>query len=264
MRSHLFIATLPLLLATAFSVTAAEASKDTRCFEMRVYYSPEGKLDDLNARFRNHTVKLFEKHGMTNIGYWTPLENPENKLIYILAYPNREAREASWKAFTADADWKKAHADSEKDGKLVSKVESTFLSAADFSPEIKPASASGAGAGSSPAFELRTYTTTPGNLDRLLKRFREHTVALFSKHGMTNFAYWTPMKGQPGAENTLIYILAHKSKEAAAASFKAFRDDPAWITARGDSEKEAGGSLTTARDGVKSVFMQLTDYSPAR
>lgn len=244
------------MLLSAASVQAAE---DTRCYEMRVYYAPAGKLDDLHARFRNHTVKLFEKHGMTNIGYWTPLENPKNELIYVLAYPSREAREASWKAFQADPDWKKAHAESEKNGKLVEKVDSTFLKATDYSTAIQPSK--------SPevrTFELRTYTTTPGNLDNLNKRFREHTVGLFSKHGMTNFGYWTPTEGQPKAENTLVYILAHQSTDAAAESFKAFRADPDWVKARKASEDAAGGSLTIAQDGVVSVMMTPTDYSPTR
>src|SRR5207249_11116160 len=113
-------------------------AKDTRCYEMRVYYSPAGKLDDLHARFRNHTTKLFEKHGMTNIGYWTPIENTDNKLTYILAYPSREAREASWKAFQADPDWQAAKAESEKNGRRVEKVEGGFLRVTDFAPECEP------------------------------------------------------------------------------------------------------------------------------
>lgn len=259
MNRRLFSLILMSLAAVFLPVSAAEPARDTRCYEMRVYFSPPGKLDDLHARFRNHTVALFTKHGMTNIGYWTPVENTDNKLIYVLAYPSREAREASWKAFQADPDWQAAKAESEKNGTLVAKVESTFLSATDFSPEIKPSIAAPR------VFELRTYTTTPNNLDRLLKRFREHTVELFTKHGMTNLAYWTPMKDQPGAENTLVYILAHKSKEAAAESFKAFRADPDWVAAKDASEKEGGGSLTVPEpNGVKSVFLQPTDYSPTK
>src|SRR4029453_8722649 len=109
-------------------------------------------------------------------------------------------------------------------------------------------------------FELRTYTTTPGNLERLLARFRNHTVELFKKHGMTNFAYWTLQSGQPGVDNTLVYLLAHKDADAAKASFAAFRADPVWVAAKDASEKEGGGSLTVP-DGVKSVMMQATDYS---
>jgi L-rhamnose mutarotase len=248
------------LLVAALSMVAAFTpvqAADPRTFELRVYYSNPGKLEELHARFRDHTMRLFEKHGITNLGYWTPLENPEGKLFYVLAYPSREAREKSWKEFAADPDWKSAKAASEKNGALVAKVESSFLKATDFSPEIK---ASDAGPR---VFELRTYTTTEGNLDRLQKRFREHTMSLFQKHGMTNLFYWTLQPDQPNAANTLIYLLAHKSKEAGDASWKAMRADPVWVEAKAASEKEGGGSLTVP-DGVKSVFLQATDYSPTK
>lgn len=234
---------------------AAEPEK--RVFEMRVYYAAEGKLDALNARFRDHTVKLFEKHGMTNIGYWTPIENPERKLVYFLAFPSLEARERSFAAFGSDPEWQKAAKASEVNGRLVDRIESVFLQATDYSPPIEPAVVGDR------VFELRTYTTTPGNLPALHDRFRNHTVGLFAKHGMTNVAYWSPLPDQKGADNTLIYILAHKTKDAAKASFDAFRQDPDWIAARKASEEKAGGSLTTP-DGVKSEFMEATDYSPVR
>ena len=230
--------------------------QDTRCYELRIYTAAEGKLDALNARFRDHTCLLFEKHGMTNVGYWLPLENPERKLYYILSYPSREAREASWKAFLADPTWKAAAKESEKDGKLVAGVEARFLHATDYSPAIEP------GTGKEPrVFELRTYTCTQGNLPRLHARFRNHTMALFQKHGMTNFAYWELDADQPAAADTLVYLLAHSSKAASEASFKAFREDLVWKAAKEASEKEAGGSLTV-KDGVKSVLMTPTDYSP--
>lgn len=249
---------LSFLAATMLNAFAAE--KDTRCFEMRTYYAAEGKLDELNARFRDHTCKLFEKHGIVNLGYWMPLENPDRKLIYILAFPSREAQTKSWKEFGADPDWKAAAKASETNGKLVTKVESVFLNATDYSPAIKPAKAA-----PPRTFELRIYTASAGNLDALDARFRDHTVQLFSKHGMEHVGYWHPMPGQKGADNTLIYLLAHKSKEAADASFKAFRVDPGWMAAREASEKKAGGSLTEGgMAGVKSVFMQPTDYSQTK
>ena len=250
--------TLSFLIATMLTVFAAE--KDTRCFEMRTYFAAEGKLDELNARFRDHTCKLFEKHGIVNIGYWMPLDNPERKLIYLLAYPSREAQKTSWKEFGADPDWKAAAKASEVNGKLVSKVESVFLNATDYSPAIKSAKAA-----TPRIFELRIYTASAGNLDALDSRFRDHTVQLFSKHGMEHVGYWHPMPGQKGADNTLIYLLAHKSKEAADASFKAFRVDPGWMAAKEASEKKAGGSLTEGgMAGVKSIFMQPTDYSQTK
>ena len=246
---------LTIMLAT--SLPAFAEKPETRCFEMRTYYAAPGKLDDLLARFRNHTVKLFEKHGMTNLGYWVPIDNKDNKLVYVLAFPSREARNASFKAFGADPDWKAAAKASEEKGKLVAKIESVFLNAAHCSPEIDPSVAAPR------VFELRTYTTTPGNLDRLQARFRDHTLALFAKHGMTNLFYWTPMADQKDAASTLVYLLAHKSADAAKASFKAFRADPAWIAAKEASEKAGGGSLTVP-DCVKSEFLNATDFSPTR
>ena len=112
-------------------------------------------------------------------------------------------------------------------------------------------------------FELRTYTAAPGKLADLNARFRDHTVKLFAKHGMTNFAYWNPSENEKGADDTLIYLLAHKSKDAGAASFKSFGGDPDWASARKASEEKAGGSLT-AKDGVKSVYMKATDYSATK
>lgn len=251
--------TMTLLLASlAFAPALFSAEKDTRCYEMRVYYAAPGKLDALNARFRNHTCKLFEKHGMVNIGYWMPVNNVDNKLVYILAYPSREAREVSWKAFMADPDWKAAHAASEKEGKLVAKAESIFLAATDFSTPIKPSAADGAR-----LFELRTYTASTGNIENLLARFRNHTVNLFEKHGMTNFGYWTPTQAKDGAGEKLIYLLAHKNQEAAEASWKGFRADADWVAAKKASEDKVGGPLT-AKDGVKSEMMAPTDYSATR
>jgi hypothetical protein len=111
----------------------ARADEKNRVFEIRTYYANEGKLDALLARFQDHTVALFKKHGITNIGYWVPTDNKENKLIYMLAYPSREARGKAWKAFIADPDWKKAYKESTRDGKLVKRVVNDFLAGTDFS-----------------------------------------------------------------------------------------------------------------------------------
>ena len=135
-----------LLIAAAlglvgFALRAGGADKgakkvDTRVFELRTYYAAPGKMDALNARFRNHTNRLFLKHGMTPIGYWNPTDPKEaqQKLIYVLAFPSRAAADKSWQAFRDDPEWKKAKAESEKNGKLVAKVESVFLQPTDYSP----------------------------------------------------------------------------------------------------------------------------------
>jgi hypothetical protein len=109
---------------------------DNRVFELRTYYAHPGKMAALNERFRKHTNKLFEKHGMTIIGFWNPLkaDEAEQKLIYILAYPSKEAADKSWEAFRNDPDWKTARAASEKDGPLVAKVDSVYMKATDYSP----------------------------------------------------------------------------------------------------------------------------------
>ncbi len=107
-------------------------------------------------------------------------------------------------------------------------------------------------------FEMRTYTTHPGRLDALHKRFREHTNSIFVKHGMSLIGYWTPAEG-PEAENTLVYILAYPSMAAREASWKAFREDPNWMKAR--EESEADGKIVMK---VDSVFLNPTDYSPIR
>ncbi len=245
------------LVTWAACSSSQSADPDSRVFELRIYYAAEGKLDALHSRFRDHTMKLFEKHGIDNIGYWVPIENPERKLVYFLAYPSRDAREQSWKAFMADADWQKAYKASEVDGVLVAKVESKFFQATDFSPTIK-AEATG-----DRVFEMRSYTASPGNLKALESRFRDHTCALFEKHGINNVAYWTLMSDQEGANNTLVYIVAHKSQDAAKESFAAFGKDANWVTAKKRSEEKAGGSLTIP-NGVQSLFMHATDYSPIR
>ena len=114
----------------------AKKQKETRVFELRTYYAAPGKMEALHARFRNHTCKLFEKHGMKLVGFWVPTDakgGPE-KLIYILAFPSRAAADRSWEAFKADPDWQRAKTASEKDGKLVAKFESTYLNPTDYSP----------------------------------------------------------------------------------------------------------------------------------
>ncbi len=119
------------------SVTAQAADKPGKVFEMRTYYTEPGKMDDLHKRFREHTAALFQKHGMELVGFWEPVDEKSGKgekMVYILAYPSREAAAASWKAFGADPEWKKAREASEKNGKIVAKVESVFLNSLDYSP----------------------------------------------------------------------------------------------------------------------------------
>ena len=131
-----FTSVMGFILTQGVPVAPAGSHEGQRLFEMRTYTAHDGKLNDLLARFRNHTNHLFVKHGMSVIGYWIPaeVEAPSNPLIYILAFPSRDAREASWKAFREDPEWKAAYADSIKNGKLVKEIEAEILEATDFSP----------------------------------------------------------------------------------------------------------------------------------
>jgi hypothetical protein len=112
-------------------------AKNSRCFEIRTYTAAPGKLEELHARFRKHTMKLFKKHGMEVVGFWGPTDKEkgsENTLVYVMAFPSREARDKAWKEFQADPEWQKARDESEKNGKLTEKVESVILMATDYSP----------------------------------------------------------------------------------------------------------------------------------
>ena len=115
----------------------AEDSQTTpRVFELRTYYLNEGKLDDLHKRFRDHTCRLLKKHGAELIGFWTPLEEKDGKggkLIYLVAFPSREAAQKTWEAFRTDPEWEKVREESHKNGVLVKRVESVFLEPTDYS-----------------------------------------------------------------------------------------------------------------------------------
>jgi hypothetical protein len=127
--------------ATGFALRAADPNKgarkaDPRIFELRTYTVPEGKMDALHTRFRDITCKYFEKHGMTVVGFWNPTDPKEarTKLVYLLAHPSEEVAKKNWKALSQDAEFRTAFAATEKDGKLVDKVESVYLQTADYSP----------------------------------------------------------------------------------------------------------------------------------
>jgi len=125
-----------LALGTIVQPMVGHAQSDRHVFEIRTYTAHEGKLAALNARFRDHTVRLFKKHGMTNVGYWVPQDAPasQNTLIYILSHRDRETAKKNWDAFRADPEWQKARTESEANGPIVVKVDSVFVSATDYSP----------------------------------------------------------------------------------------------------------------------------------
>ena len=130
-----------VLLANSGGVRAFSQSvsrEEETVFELREYHTYEGKLDDLLARFRDHTITIFNRHGIQSVAYWTPTDEPlkGKTLFYLLKHPSREAATANWAAFHADPEWKQVSTASEANGKLVEKVESTYLQLTDFSPKL--------------------------------------------------------------------------------------------------------------------------------
>lgn len=234
---------------------ADDTTEQNTVYELRIYTTHGGRLADLHSRFRDHTMKLFEKHGIKNIAYWVPLEKPEseNTLVYVIAHKSREAAAESWEKFRSDPIWQQVARESEKNGPILSKrPESIFLADTDFSPKM---SAEATDRDSSRVFELRRYTTAKGRLPNLLQRFRDGELDLFEKHGMTNFVYWTPLD----QDDTLIYVVAHRDREAAKKSWEDFGTDPDWKSLRAAS-LESGPIVTK----VDSQFLVPTDYSSVK
>ena len=137
------IALLSLLLTFGAVLLATERARDdrpaaaNRVFELRTYTTHPGKLDDLHKRFRDHTNRLFRKHGMDLVAYWTPQDEKDGKadtLIYVIAFPSRDAAKASWQAFQSDPEWQKVRAESEQNGKIVKEVKSVYMDPTDYSP----------------------------------------------------------------------------------------------------------------------------------
>ena len=132
------VLTVAGLLLAAFlqCAHAADAPAPARVFEIRTYHCLPGRLEALHKRFREHTMKIFEKHGMTNVAYWTFEDSPakESTLIYVISHASREQAKKNWDEFRNDPEWKAVAAASEADGKIVEKVDSVFVDATDYSP----------------------------------------------------------------------------------------------------------------------------------
>ena len=125
-------------LLSSIAMADESSASSTTVYELRIYHAVEGRLGDLLARFRDHTMDLFKKHGMKNIAYWTPTDDPlkGRTLVYILAHPSRDAATANWRTFQDDPAWKSVKAKSEENGPLVVKIDSTFMAMTEFSPRL--------------------------------------------------------------------------------------------------------------------------------
>ncbi|MCA9147163.1 MAG: NIPSNAP family protein [Planctomycetaceae bacterium] len=248
-----------LLLGFAMLTSLSSQSRIAlaEVYELRTYTTNEGKLDNLNARFRDHTVALFKKHGMESVGYWVPTDDAKSKntLLYVIKHESRDSAKSSWQAFLADPDWKKVAKESQVDGPILAKApEAVYMYATDYSPEFSNDKKS-----DDAVYELRIYRCNEGKLTNLDARFRDHTLRLFERHGIQNVAYWHPAD-EPDSKDTLIYIIRHDSPAAAQASWKAFGGDEQWKKVAEESQKD-GKFL---RERPESIYMKATDYSALR
>ena len=127
-----------MMSATGGGIAQSPGVKSDVVYELRIYHAYEGKLDGLLARFRDHTIELFTRHGMKSIAFWVPTDEPlkGRTLVYILEHPSRAAAAANWKSFQADPEWVKVKGESEANGQLVEKVDSTYMTRTEFSPAI--------------------------------------------------------------------------------------------------------------------------------
>jgi hypothetical protein len=257
------------VVATAFATAAFADESETkpvapvtlRLYELRAIQAGPGKLDALHGRLRDHQIPLLEQHEIFTQGVFVPAgENPEQRVYLLVAAEGLGPMQEGWAGFKKDPKWLEAVAKSEEDagGKLVLQEDYQRLVKTYWSPVFTPTQSA-----EPRVFELRTYTCPdPEKQIALLRRFREHTMKLFQKHGMQNIVYWTLDDDEPEFRQKLVYLLAHKSQEAAKASFAGFRADPDWLAAKKVSEETAGGSLTVKENGVLSEFLVPAEYSP--
>lgn len=261
----------------------AQAPSATKLYELRSYVSEPGRQSDVLKLISEGGIPAMAKHNLTLVAAWTNVDPKDERVFTMLSHKDKATCDASWAAFQNDAAWKETLQKSMVDGKRpVKSFERIFLTANDYSPALEVKEVGNR------VFELRTYVATKGNLPALNARFKNHTLGLFSKHGMTNVLYCSCLDGEaltcaklveavspvgkgtaqvdetlPAAGNSLVYLISHASPEAAKVSFGKFGADEEWTKAYKASEAAAGGSLTV-KDGVKSLFLKPTAFSPLK
>lgn len=232
----------PVVASIAAAPAVPAPSREARVFELRTYYAAAGKLDALHARFRDSTIPLLARYGAVSLGYWVPVDNPDNMLVYLLAYPSPAAKAQVWAGLAGDPEWLRAKKRSEAGGKLVESIEETTLTPTDYTPAVAPARAA-----KPRVFELRTYAADDGNLDALHARFRAKVTRPVAKHGVESVGVWS-VAGRNGAAPALVQLVAH-NEDSWEKSIAAVR--------KPDVRPDAAG-------GVQSLLLKPTDYSPLK
>ena len=227
-------------------------------YELRTYKAAPDRMGALQARFREHTLGLFQRHGIENVAYWTTMVGgPSDELIYLLRYESMAARELAWRGFVADEEWRQVFRKSTEaaGGSLTLSTEARFLTPTNFSPGDHGGDPGGEAAPR--LFEWRAYTASLDRMGELLRRFRDTTVAKFEEHGATNVGYWLNAVG--GRNDELQYALAYRDMAHREQVWAAFGHDPEWLAVRAESNKD--GNLVAH---LSNSFLAPTDYSPLR
>jgi hypothetical protein len=226
-------------------------------YELRIYVANENRFQHLIKRFRDHTDRIFRKHGLEAVGYWIATEGRGSKgrrFVYVLKHSSRYAAYRNWNSFTRDRQWEAVLDIPEFQRLLAEKPTSIFMSENEYSAASMDKIEKVGG-----VYELRTYVANPGKLAGLNARFRDHTIGLFRKHGIRNVGYWTPFD-MPEAGNTLVYLVHHASREQADANWMAFGRDPLWRKV--SRESQAGGRFLS--EPPERIYLAPMSFSPLK
>jgi len=261
----------------------AQSPAISKLYELRTYVPESGRQSDVIKLISDGGMPLMKKHNISLVGAWTNVDPKDERVFTLISHKDKATSEASQTALQNDPAWKEIVQKTVIDGKkAVNSFTRIFLTVNDYSPALDVKQVGNR------VFELRTYVATKGNLPALNARFKNYTLGLFSKHGMTNILYCSVLDGEPltcaklleavspigkgmaevdaslsAAGNSLVYFIAHASPEAAKTNFGKFVADEEWTKAYKASEAAAGGSLTV-KSGVKSLFLQPTEFSPLK
>lgn len=257
--------------------------EDSSIYELQCFRTQAGFADQFCNLVKTDGLRAINKQSVELLGAWRPVNSSDERLFLLFKHSSKEEALRVWTEVREDEEWLAASQKATPpQGDLIQDFQRIFLNTMDYSPSLSLEN------NSPRVFELRTYVATPGNLKNLNDRFRNHTVELFAKHGITNLIYWSVERtdtidcddlfhavGATKAEalkesgnllardNALVYLLGHPSEEAGKASFQSFLADPVWKKALDESVKNAGGSLTVP-GGVQSVYLKATDFSPVQ
>lgn len=237
-----------LIIGPSYAQPVPPSRTEQQVFELRTYTVVAGRLDELHTRFREHTIRLLEKHGATSLGFWVPSDNSDNKLVFLLSYPTQSARNRTWSTLVADPEWLRVKQSSEhREGKLVERIESRFLAATEYSPALRPVRET-----DQREFELRTITADAARAEAAHTKLRTETLPELERNGAVIRGVWT-VRSASESETTILYLVARTPRvgESEADSVIA-------------SLNGVGMRRPAVRPDSSILLLRATDYSPMK